>query len=128
MFIICPINSTVIVYQVQKKHEFYEWDKIERLKKRKFIFKLFFLVQFFTYLSAFNLICTATFFSDNQKYIVNNFIIISYIFYTLLFILNSLFPVRLHKKYFDDELIQNNHLASKPENWDWEYIERNSFY
>lgn len=127
MIVLCPIISSVIVSIVKLNHDFLEWDKKEREKRNRFMSGLNFVVHFFTYLSGFNMICTLALFKDTELYVSNNTIFL-YSFYTLLFILNALFPVKLHRKLFDEDLLQSSYCAEKPENWDWEYDERSSSY
>lgn len=127
-----PLISNYIKNKIESKHEFFEWDKRERKKKRDFLTILTLIVFFFTYLAMF--ILTVLYFDYREKELskLNGTELIDLslrLFYGVLFMLNSIYTVQLHNKVYEDYLIIddfNYDISEKPQNWDSEY-KRTSF-
>jgi hypothetical protein len=129
IFFLSPILSLIIRHIIKKKHEFYIWDKVEREKREIFIDSISFFVYTFTFLSMF------TFFNTLDSYIriekISDPEILSLslgFFYSLLFIANAMFPVQLLYFMFKDELLQDNLIANKPQNWDLDSKKDSHYY
>jgi hypothetical protein len=124
VFGVSPLLSSIIKYVIESKHEFYEWDKKERGKKKSFIAQLTFVVFCFTYLSVFILAITLHDFKYKEFRDLSDPDIFDFsirFIYGIAFFLNSIFTVPLHYRIYSEYLtIDNYSLAKKPNNWEWE--------
>jgi amino acid transporter len=121
---ISPILAIAIINRTIKKHDFFEWDKKERRKKKEFLKTIIFGITLLTYISVFLLTFAAY---DSYTILIQDLnrpeliILILRFIYGILFLLNALFIVYLHYSSFR-EYLEYAHweVAKKPENWDWE--------
>jgi purine-cytosine permease-like protein len=125
IFILSPIISIVIFQIVNKKHEFFEWEKRERQKKEGFILNLSFTIFFFIYISLFFLSTSIYDIFAEELSSLNRwdlFSLFARLGYGILFLLNAMFTTKLHKFLYSDFLtIDNWYLhEKKPKNWDKE--------
>ena len=121
---VSPFLSSIIKYVIESKHEFYEWDKKEREKRKHFIDLLTLVVFCFTYLSVFILAITLHDFKHIEFKDLSNPDIFDFsirFIYGIAFFLNSIFTIPLHYRIYSEYLtIDNYSLAKKPNNWEWE--------
>ena len=119
-----PIIAIIIVSIISGKHEFYEWDKKEREKKRAFLANLVTIVFFFTYLSVFLLstvIFDLTYLDFDSLDHPERIVLFIKILSGIISLLNAIFPVQLHSKVYSSYLTLDEYrLAKKPDNWEWE--------
>jgi len=121
---ISPIMANILINRTIRKHDFFEWDKKERVKKKEFSQAITFGITFLTYISVFLLTFTIYDFNITKIQDLDRpelLILISRLFFGVLFLLNALFIVYLHYSSFK-EYLEYAHweIAKKPANWDWE--------
>jgi hypothetical protein len=120
IFIVSPTLASIIIYISKRKHTFLIWDKVEREKYESFSNKLTFLVCFFTYLSMFVFSISI---NDYKFDTFNRNDIIGFgigIFYGILFMANAIFSIQLCYNLYKNDLLQDNYVANKPNNWEWD--------
>ena len=121
IFIASPTIASVIIYISKRKHRFIIWDKVEREKNESFNNKLIFFVCLFTYLSILVFSSTIDSFYKMEK--LSKIELYSFsirIFYNALFMANAIFSIQLCYFFYADDLIQDDFLADKPNNWEWD--------
>lgn len=124
IFGLSPILATVFVSRINNHHEFFEWDKNEREKKKTFLITLIPIVFFFTYLSVFLLSTTISDlinidFKELDR--PDKIVFIIRILTGILSLANAIFSVQLHYGLYSSSLTLDEYkLAKKPDNWDWE--------
>ena len=121
---ISPIMAIIIINRTIRKHDFFEWDKNERIKKKEFTLIITFGITILTYIAVFFLAFIFYDFNINKISVSNRpelIMIITRLFYGVLFLLNALFIVYLHYPYFKKYLEYADwEIAKKPNNWEWE--------
>ena len=121
-FLVPPFVINIIISRINRKYEFFEWIRKERIKKNMFTSSLYVCITFSTYLSFFLLVSSIYAFDKIDLSMVNKIDLIFPVldfFYGILFMINSLFMVQLHTYFFDDNLPSSiRYIDNKPKNWD----------
>jgi len=124
IFGLSPIIATTIVSYIINKHEFYEWNKKERQKRKSFLTTISLTVFLFTYLSNFLVNLFIIDLNRSQIHTLSNpekIVLLIKLFFGLLFLVNAIFTVQLHYTLYSDDLELGTYpIQKKPDNWDWE--------
>jgi hypothetical protein len=112
-FIIAPFLAMIVYSNLMNKHEFFEWDKGERLKKNDFSVSVLTIVFPLSFISMFLLT------GYISHVITNHFDVFEFCFFCLMIIIafsNTIFTVPLHyNMIYKQSLYLSNDVKPKPE-------------